>query len=81
VSAITPPTFLVHASDDTVVPVENSLMMYQVLRKEKVKVEMHIFQDGGHGFGIENPERQDRWMDWCKGWLIENGFEIALSEI
>jgi acetyl esterase/lipase len=74
VSATTPPTFLVHASDDTVVPVENSLMMYQALRKEKVKVEMHIFQDGGHGFGIENPERPDRWMDWCKGWLIENGF-------
>lgn len=70
----TPPTFLVHAGDDNVVPVQNSLMFYDELLKNKVKAEMHIFQEGGHGFGLNNPKSKDKWMDWCKNWLDENGF-------
>lgn len=52
VTAATPPTFLVHAQDDTVVPVENSLLFYGALRAAGVPAEMHLFPRGGHGFGI-----------------------------
>src|SRR5688572_7041706 len=52
VTALTPPTMLVHAADDTSVPVENSLMMYEALRKSQVRSELHVFDSGGHGFGL-----------------------------
>ena len=74
VTANTPPTFLVQAGDDDVVPVQNSLMFYDALLNSKVKAEMHIFQAGGHGFGLNNPQSKDKWIDWCKNWLDENGF-------
>jgi len=74
VTATTPPTFLVHAEDDNVVPVQNSLMFYDALLNSKVKAEMHIFEAGGHGFGLNNSKSKDKWFDWCKNWLDENGF-------
>ena len=74
VTANTPPSFLVHAGDDDVVPVQNSLMFYDSLLKNKVKAEMHIFQAGGHGFGLYNSKSKDKWFDWAKNWLDENGF-------
>lgn len=52
VDARTPPGFLVHAQDDTAVPVENSLVFYAALRRAGVPAEMHLFPRGGHGFGI-----------------------------
>ncbi|MDB5138311.1 MAG: 1,4--xylanase [Mucilaginibacter sp.] len=70
----TPPTLLVHASDDNVVPVQNSLMFYDALLNAKVKVEMHVFQAGGHGFGLNNPKSKDKWIDWARNWMDENGF-------
>ncbi len=51
VRADTPPTFLLHAADDDVVPVGNSLLFYDSLRKAGVSSEMHLFPHGGHGFG------------------------------
>jgi len=74
ITANTPPTFLTHAGDDDVVPVQNSLMFYDGLLASKVKAEMHIFEAGGHGFGLDNPKSKDKWIDWCKNWLDENGF-------
>jgi len=74
ITANTPPTFLAHAGDDDVVPVQNSLMFYNALLASKVKAEMHIFEAGGHGFGLNNPKSKDKWIDWCKNWLDENGF-------
>ena len=47
----TPPTFLVHAGDDTVVPVDNALLMYRSLLRAGVPAELHLFPHGGHGFG------------------------------
>lgn len=47
-----PPTFLAHAADDTAVPVENSLAVVAALRERKIPVECHIFESGGHGFGL-----------------------------
>jgi acetyl esterase/lipase len=70
----TPPTFLVHAGDDGTVSVQNSLLFYDALLKNKVKAEMHIFQVGGHGFGLNNPKSKDKWIDWAQDWLRLNGF-------
>lgn len=69
VTAQTPPTFLVQATDDDVVPVMNSIVMYESLLRNKVPVEMHIYNAGGHGFGMYNPTTKDLWMQSCKNWL------------
>lgn len=47
----TPPMFMVHAANDTVVPPENSIMLYRALREHGVSTEMHIFRTGGHSMG------------------------------
>ncbi|MBX9706784.1 MAG: alpha/beta hydrolase [Caulobacteraceae bacterium] len=46
------PTFLIHAMDDASVPLENSLMLLAALRAASVTTEAHLFQEGGHGFGV-----------------------------
>lgn len=70
----TPPTFLVHAEDDHVVPVQNSLMFYDALLQNKVKGEMHIYVAGGHGFGLNNKTTKDYWFDRLKEWMDANGW-------
>lgn len=72
VTANTPPTFLVHAADDDVIPVKNSLSFFNALLSSNVKAEMHILQSGGHGFGIN--DSRNNWFDSFKSWLTENGF-------
>jgi acetyl esterase/lipase len=52
VSPLTPPTMLIHAGDDESVLAENSLLMYEALRRAKVRNELHVFENGGHGFGL-----------------------------
>ena len=74
VTAATPPTFLVHAEDDNVVPVENTLMFYEALLKNKVKAEMHIYVSGGHGYGLYNSTTRDYWFDRLKEWMDANGW-------
>lgn len=69
VTAETPPTFLVHATDDKTVPVMNSIVFYEALIRNKVSAEMHIYKAGGHGFGLQNPTTNDLWMERCKNWL------------
>ena len=49
----TPPTFLLSTSEDTVVPVENSVAFYLALHKAHVPAELHIFQKGPHGVGLD----------------------------
>jgi len=70
----TPPVFLVHAQDDKVVPVQNSLMFYQQVLKQGGKAEMMVYQVGGHGFGMYNKGEKDQWFDRCLSWLEINGF-------
>lgn len=74
VTADTPPTFIMQATDDGGVPVQNSIMMYEALLENKVKTEMHLFQAGGHGFGLINPKSPELWFNWCASWLKTNGF-------
>jgi len=52
VSHDTPPSFVVHARDDTTVPVTNSLMFVEACRQASVPVELHLYDKGGHGFGL-----------------------------
>jgi acetyl esterase/lipase len=52
VTALTPPVFLVHAADDKTVPVANSLMMFTALKTQAIAAELHVFEEGGHGFGL-----------------------------
>ena len=70
----TPPCFLIHAEDDGAVPVQNSTQFYDALVKNKVKAEMHLFEEGGHGFGMINPKNKGRWVEWAENWMKENGF-------
>ncbi len=65
----TPPTFLVHASNDDAVPVMNSIAYYEALLKYKIPAEMHLYKSGGHGFGMMNPTTNDLWMESCKNWM------------
>lgn len=57
VRADMPPVFLMHAADDAAVPVENALMLYASLRAKGCSVAMHLFETGGHGFGLRGIRR------------------------
>lgn len=66
----TPVTFLVHATDDKSVPVENSLLFYQALKDNGVPAEMHIYPTGGHGFGLGLGRGYlETWTDRCIDWM------------
>jgi acetyl esterase/lipase len=52
VTAQTPPTFLLAAQDDDIVPVANTLVYHQALLAAGVPSELHVFPSGGHGFGV-----------------------------
>jgi acetyl esterase/lipase len=70
VTAETPPTLLVHAADDTSVPVENSLMMYAALRTARVRSALYVFDQGGHGFGLRAIAGKDvaAWPALVESW-------------
>lgn len=70
----TPPTFLVHASDDNGVSPNNSIVFYQALIKNKVAAEIHIYEKGGHGFGMYNKTTKEEWMDRARNWMDTNGW-------
>jgi acetyl esterase/lipase len=70
----TPPTFLVHANDDNGVPVQNSIIFNQALVANKVKSEMHLYQGGGHGFGLNNKTTSDDWFERLTNWMKSNKF-------
>ncbi len=66
----TPPTFLVHAMDDDAVPVENSILFFQALKKNEVPTTMHIYPDGGHGFSLAlDNDHLKGWVDSLFDWL------------
>ena len=72
VSPDTPPCFLVHAMDDDVVVVENSLVMLTSLRAQGIAAEAHLFQSGGHGFGLPADETSPagRWPTLLIDWMM-----------
>lgn len=72
IDSLTPPSFLVHAGDDTVVPVENSLFFYAGLRRYKIPAALHIYSKGEHGF-LQVPEFEE-WFGRCVYWMTQQGF-------
>jgi len=69
VTANTPPTFLVQAEDD--VPyVDSSLAYFIALKAAKVPAEMHLFPNGGHGYGLrKHGKAADAWPRMAEAWL------------
>ncbi|MBQ8838447.1 MAG: alpha/beta hydrolase [Bacteroidales bacterium] len=76
VTADTPPTFLAHSTDDTVVPVENSIRYYRELVRNGVPAEMHIYPTGGHGWGFRDEKFIGKGTDNFK--YARRNFEESL---
>lgn len=74
IDSLTSPAFLVHASDDQGVPVENSLAYYLALKKNKISAELHLYQDGQHGFGLGKIGTSQYWTQQCELWLRTNKY-------
>jgi acetyl esterase/lipase len=74
VNAQTPPTFLMAASDDNAVSPECALNFYSALLKAGVPAELHIYESGGHGFGLgsTNP-RVSSWSQRMAEWMRDRG--------
>nr|AGF93385.1 pectin acetylesterase [uncultured organism] len=78
----TPPTFIWHTCADKAVPVKNSLLFVESLRKNEIPFEFHIFPEGPHGLSLATAETDDgemgayphvaRWIKLCKEWLEIN---------
>ena len=66
----TPPTFLLQAENDPVDSVNNSLVYYIALKKAGVPVEMHLYAQGGHAFGLRRTKFPiTRWPELVETWL------------
>jgi acetyl esterase/lipase len=65
----TPPSFLIHAKDDQVVPYQNSVLFDEALRKHHIPEEIYLYDQGGHGFGMKNHTSSLLWMDLCIKWI------------
>jgi acetyl esterase/lipase len=70
----TPPAFIVQAEDDKTVPAANSLYFYEALLRNHVPAELHVYPNGGHGFGLHNATTKDQWPDRLKNWMDANGW-------
>ncbi|HHY81935.1 MAG TPA: alpha/beta hydrolase [Clostridiales bacterium] len=88
VSKLTPPTFLWHTFDDEAVPVENSLLFANALRKQGIPFELHIYPEGQHGLSLCDKETAANygelkdwvnhhaasWFNLCVEWLNDKAF-------
>ncbi|MDT9013825.1 alpha/beta hydrolase [Novosphingobium sp. APW14] len=70
VPADAPPHFLLHAEDDDVVPVENTLRLRAGLKARGIPLEMHLFANGGHGFGLRKAVGKpvEAWPELWRAW-------------
>ena len=85
ISSASPPAFIAHCSDDTIVNAENSLLLAEAYFKNSVSVEFHLFKKGNHGFAFPTLEcfnsnelkynNQDLiiWYKLLLIWLKSNG--------
>jgi len=82
VTSRTPPTFLLHAADDPVDPVENSVVYQASLRKAGVSAEMHVYAKGGHAFGLRPADSPiTRWPQLVEAWLAAIGMIPKTSHV
>jgi acetyl esterase/lipase len=79
VTSAVPPTFIVHALNDSTVKVQNSVLFYQALLEKKINASIHIFPQGGHGIRLdENPGSTDQWTNLLEAWLKEMGLVVPV---
>jgi acetyl esterase/lipase len=76
IRADAPPCFLAAAEDDDVVPVENTLLLRAAIKAAKVPLETHLFENGGHGFGIRRVvgKPAEVWPELFIAWARTRGF-------
>ncbi|PTR30914.1 acetyl esterase/lipase [Luteibacter sp. OK325] len=75
VTHATPPTFLAQSRDDPIANIGNSLIMYDALKKNRVETELHVFDKGGHGWGMGPPGSQvAAWPSLFAAWAKRIGF-------
>ena len=73
VPANAPPVFLLHAEDDDVVPAANTILLRAALKERNIPVETHLFEHGGHGFGLRKAVGKpveiwpELWRNWARG--------------
>jgi acetyl esterase/lipase len=81
VTANTPPSFMVHAQNDSTVKVQNSLLFYNALIEKGVQASIHIFPQGGHGIAlVDNPGSTALWLDLLSLWLSEKNFVVPIKK-
>ena len=75
VGARMPAAFLAQAADDPISPIQNSLLMFNALKAAQIPAEMHVFQEGGHGWGL-GPEGSlvHAWPALFETWARHNGW-------
>lgn len=78
VPADAPPFFLLHAEDDEVVPVNNALLLRAALKDKRVRVETHLFEHGGHGFGLRKAigKPVEAWPELWRAWARTTGLAL-----
>jgi acetyl esterase/lipase len=70
----TPPVLLVHATDDSTSPSENSVIMYLALKRAGIPAELHVYATGEHDFGVlQNGNLPTTWPGLCINWLRSFG--------
>ena len=70
-----PPLFIAISDDDTSVAPMSATRLYETWHKQSAPVELHVFTNGGHGFGVgKQDKRSDEWMKLYENWLVERGF-------
>jgi acetyl esterase/lipase len=76
VNRATPPTFLVHTVDDQLVSAEHSLVYAAALQAQRVPYELHIFEEGRHGFALRRPAEAPvaAWPDLFLRWAARHRF-------
>ncbi len=77
VSDSTPPCFLWTTFEDKAVPMENTLLFAEALRKHNVPFALHVYEKGGHGMGLKDKPpfaHPHPWAGDCLFWLQERGF-------
>lgn len=78
----TPPTFLVHAGDDDAVKVANSIVFYMALLLHHVPAELHIYEKGGHGFGMNKQNiPADKWMEQLLSWMKQRKLLTPIKKL
>jgi acetyl esterase/lipase len=75
----TPPAFLVHAADDNTVPVQNSILYFMALKRAGVPAELHIYEKGGHGFGLATgrTSTETNWPKAFEEWMKRFGVAVG----